>query len=311
MTDPQASTTPASHPCRACGRPLEPGQDWCLECGAVVDERAQRLPGLRTTGAVAALTLALTGGAVAAAYAALTKPPAPPLAAQVVEVPGADTTPAVTTPAPTTPSTSTLPTVPPLKTSKLPKLPPLNIPQTPVTPLPAPAPLPAPTTTTTTTTTTPTTTTPAPAVTTLALKPTDASSYDPFGRITGAAPNRQNLFDDDPETAWTATGPGPDQALNFGLTIDLGRLRRLNELLISGTAAHVEFYATDSTDLPPDITDSRWAHVGRNLKSLDGDATIRFGSDGWKYRTLLIWFPGLPPAAGSVSISALTVKVAK
>src|SRR3954469_16262907 len=58
-------------PCAECGAPLEPDQDWCLECGTAQPDRPGARPGWRTAAAVLATTGVLASGAVAAAYAGL------------------------------------------------------------------------------------------------------------------------------------------------------------------------------------------------------------------------------------------------
>ena len=56
--------------CRVCGAFVAADQDWCLECGAAVDE-PRKIPGLATVGLAGVFTLVLAGGAVAAGVAAL------------------------------------------------------------------------------------------------------------------------------------------------------------------------------------------------------------------------------------------------
>src|SRR3954462_6527739 len=67
-------------PCAECGAPLQPDQDWCLECGTAQPDRPGARPGWRTAAAVLATTGVraarpatgvLAPGAVAAAYAGL------------------------------------------------------------------------------------------------------------------------------------------------------------------------------------------------------------------------------------------------
>lgn len=56
--------------CRVCGAFIAADQDWCLECGAAVDE-PRVMPGLAAVGLAGVFTLVLAGGAVAAGVAAL------------------------------------------------------------------------------------------------------------------------------------------------------------------------------------------------------------------------------------------------
>src|SRR3954467_4242313 len=95
--------------CRECSAPLQPDQDWCLECGTAQPDRPGARPGWRSAAAVLATTgvLAARAGPAASAgrsadgkraaaptaQAALPPQPAPPAA------PPAQTTP----PAPATP----------------------------------------------------------------------------------------------------------------------------------------------------------------------------------------------------------------
>src|SRR5919108_6079215 len=94
--------------CKSCGATMEPGQDWCLQCGTAAGRLGER-PGLRSAMTVLGLTLLLVAGAVAASFAALsedqTVPPSQTAAAgQVAQQPPAATTPP---PAATTPPAST------------------------------------------------------------------------------------------------------------------------------------------------------------------------------------------------------------
>src|ERR671932_186050 len=119
-----APSEPELRTCKSCGATMEPGQDWCLACGAAAGRLAGR-PGLRSMSAVLGLTGLLVAGAVAASYAALSEDQT---------VPPAQTAAATTTPAPPTPTTSTA-------KSKLPKV------QVPSSSSPARVPSPAPSTT--------------------------------------------------------------------------------------------------------------------------------------------------------------------
>src|SRR5262245_18701585 len=90
--------------CASCGAPRNPGQDWCLQCGAgapgSIGSRAWR-PWVIALAATAVLLL----GAAAAAYAALKKEPkhAAVITATVAQAPPPSAT-VPTTPAPTTPT---------------------------------------------------------------------------------------------------------------------------------------------------------------------------------------------------------------
>src|SRR4051794_33670216 len=93
--EPDAQTppevTPEARTCPTCHSPLEPEQDWCLQCGEAQPGRLAALPGKRAAATVIALTALIVGGAVAASYAALSDDPAPEAPAQVAQVPSSAT----------------------------------------------------------------------------------------------------------------------------------------------------------------------------------------------------------------------------
>src|SRR3954451_9823913 len=114
--------------CSECSAPLQPDQDWCLECGTAQPDRPGARPGWRTAAAVLATTGVLASGAVAAAYAGLSAdakkaaapnaqaalPPQPPAAAPPAPAtPPAATPPAATTPPPAAPKSTPPPAVKP------------------------------------------------------------------------------------------------------------------------------------------------------------------------------------------------------
>lgn len=299
--------------CRVCHAPLEPTQEWCLACGAATETGNRRLPGKRAAATVATLTLAITGGAVAAAYAALSSPPRPPKQLAQALPPGGtpDTSP---TPAPTTTPTTPIPTTP---TAKLPKLPKVGGPS-PVPTIPSGTPSlppPAPITTTTTNkpipTTPPTTpTTPQPQVVELSLKPDDVIPYDPGSVIVSPPSNRAKLFDNDDSTAWTASAQDGATELGFGVTVDLAKKEELDKLVLSGKTGGIEIYGSTADELPQDVTDPGWKKIG-GIDSLDGEKRITFlaAKKPKKYDTLLIWFTTAPASGPTVSLSSLGITV--
>jgi len=68
---PAVEPTPHTPPCATCGAAMEPGQEWCLECGAARPDRLNAWPGWAGGAAVLAVTGVLAAGAVAAAWAGL------------------------------------------------------------------------------------------------------------------------------------------------------------------------------------------------------------------------------------------------
>ena len=67
-----ASPPEATEHVPSCGAPMEPEQDWCLNCGTAAPGSLGERPGWRAASTVIALALLLVLGAVGAGYAALT-----------------------------------------------------------------------------------------------------------------------------------------------------------------------------------------------------------------------------------------------
>jgi hypothetical protein len=307
-TNPEAVRT-----CANCGSPMEADQDWCLSCGTAASGSLGQRPGWHAASTVIAITAVLVLGAIAASYAAITSdngkapapaPATPPAQQQAQATPPATTPPAASTPTQSTPTQST-------PTTSLPKV------KTPTTNPSATAPV-TPTHSTpatpTPSTSTPTTSTPSQTntnTTTTDQQPTGpqpiqlagdaAKAYDPYGKAkaTGVA---ERAIDDDASTSWYADLKDPAQA-GLGFAIDLGKLQGIREVDIDTTTPgfRVEIYATDETELPPDILDTRWSHI-TNVSDVgakdDGKQKIVLGAGTTKYRNLLLWFTK-PPTDGS------------
>jgi len=308
---PPAEQQPA-RACGQCGAAMAAAQDWCLECGTAAPGRLGRRPGMRTATTVVALTLALVAGAVTAGYAAISgdagretaKPPAASGAPIAQAPPSTPVAPPPTTAAPATP----LPTVKPPKAAT--PAPPVSHP---ATPAPAAPSTPAPTTSTPTTST-PTHTTPskpaAPAIAPIDLGADAASLYDPYTRAT-ANSDPADAYDGDTTTAWKVTTAGAGQDMEVGLVVDLGKKRSIKQLkLHTGTPGfRLETYAADTAQVPPDILDTRWAHL--NSKSgVAKDDTIALAPDSHRYRYVLLWFASPPKPSQpnpTVKINELTI----
>jgi hypothetical protein len=291
---------------------MAPAQDWCLECGTAAPGRLGRRPGMRAATTVVGLTLALVAGAVTAGYAAINgdagrqvaKPPAASGAPIAQAPPATPTAPAASTPAaPAQP----LPTVKPPKTST-----PAPAVSHPATPAPAAPVTPTQTTPTTSTptTSTPTTTTTTPAAPT--LQPIDlgadaASPYDPYTRMT-ANSDPADAYDGDTTTAWKVTSVADGQDMQVGLVVDLSKKRSIKQLKLrtSTPGFRIETYAADTAQLPPDILDTRWAHLHNKSGVAKSDA-IALASDSHKYRYVLLWFTTPPKKAPTVKINELTI----
>jgi hypothetical protein len=296
-----AAKEPPTRACQSCGAGLVPDQDWCLECGTAAPGRLGRRPGLRAAATVAGLTLVLVAGAVTAGYAAINGDAGrdvakPPVAsgAPIAQAPPSTPTapPAATTPAaPAAP----LPKVAPPKTAA-------PVPAKPAAPAPAATPAPAAPTHTTPATTTPHTT-PAPSgPQAIDLGADAAALYDPYKRVT-ASGDPADAYDDDATTAWKVTTPADGKEMQTGLLVDLGKKRSIKELELQTATPgfDVELYAADTAQAPPDILDTRWAHLhnGDNVAKSD---SVRLASDSHKYRWVLMWFTQPPKQSPTVKI---------
>jgi hypothetical protein len=328
---------PEAPSCPKCSAPLADGQDWCLNCGeAQSGGRRLALPGKRATATVLALTTVLVGGAVAASYAALSDDSAAPATApaQLAQVPAPSAAvpaaPVVPDPGAAVPSSSA-----PADTSAAPSdtatLPDAGA--TPAVPAPSATPSSAPTdsststdtssststgtstgTSTTKDSTADTRTSTTPAVTApVAIKLADDAGalYDPYKRDT-AAGDPTKAFDGDPNTSFPVTVAAGSTQIGAGLAVALPKLEGIREIdLTTKTPGFkIEIYATDEDDLPPDVLDTRWAHlkdvtgVGTDT---DGKEIVNLGAGTTKYRHVLLWFTA-PPADGStVRVSELKV----
>jgi hypothetical protein len=288
---------PVERGCANCGSAMAPGQDWCLDCGSAAPGRLGRRPGMRAAATVVGLTVALVAGAVTAGYAAISgdagrdvaKAPAA-AAAPIAQAP--PSTPAAPTPvAPATP----LPTVAPPKTSTPPAAQPSTpapVVHTPVTSTPA--------------TSTPATTTPAVdnSPQPIGLGADAASLYDPYTRASSSG-DPVDAYDDDTATAWNVT-TADAQDMQVGLAVDLGKKRTIKELRLrtSTPGFRVELYATDTAQLPPDILDTRWAHL-KNRSNVAKTDKISLAGDGHKYRYVLVWLTTPPKSGPTVKINEL------
>ena len=130
----QGGEAAAGRACEQCGAPLNPDQNWCLQCGTGAGS-ASAGPGWRTAAAAIGASAVLALGAAAAAFAAFKEgspPPASP--STVAQTPASTTPPAGTTPpaattttvtttTATATATSTTGSAPPATSSKPPKIP--------------------------------------------------------------------------------------------------------------------------------------------------------------------------------------------
>jgi len=321
----------AARTCSACGAPMEADQDWCLNCGTAAPGRLGQRPGWRAASTVMALTLLLVLGAIGASYAALTgddKPAAAPAPgpaqpqAQVAPPAPTQTQPAEPAPQDETPSTTDEQSndLPKVKTNESESSSGAPITPTPSTstPAPTPAPTPSDTDTSTGTGTTPSTTTddqgsqapvdPGPQA--IELAGDAGTAYDPYKRAK-AAGDPERALDGDDATSWYVDPNDPAQ-LGVGYAVNLGKLQGIREIQLQTPTPgfRIEVYATDETELPPDILDTRWSHI-TNASNVgakdDGKQKIVLGAGTTKYRNLLLWFTEPPTDGPRLRVTELSL----
>ena len=310
-TAPEAAATPEApapapapeapaRTCATCSAGLVEGQDWCLECGSAQPGRLGGRPGWRAALTVLAVTALLVGGAGAAAYAALTTEAqrdataaAPPAATPTVAAP-----PPVQAPAPT--QAEETPTV------QAPESDPADVPapsdssddDTPaVTPTPSDG-----TSGTTGTSGSGTSGTGTGGDTTsddaaaepvaIDLPAKAAKLYDPFGRAANAGSKPANAVDGKQSTAFELPVDPAEGTVRAGLLLSLDEAKTLGDLeFTAGTPGFtVEVYATRSKELPPDVLDSRWEHVG-DRRDVGVEETVELGGT---FRHVLLWITEQP-----------------
>jgi hypothetical protein len=138
-----------------------------------------------------------------------------------------------------------------------------------------------------------------------------ASLYDPFKRDT-AAGDPAKALDGDPNTSFPVTVAAGSQQIGAGLAIDLGKTQGVREIdLTTKTPGFkIEIYATDEADLPPDVLDTRWAHL-KDVTGVgtdgDGKQSVTLGAGTTKYRHVLLWFTAPPTDGSTVRVSELKV----
>jgi hypothetical protein len=300
---------------------MEPGQDWCLQCGAGAPGSLDAGgPSWRSAAAILTATAVLVLGAAAAAYAALNKGGAPKPHPTIVAVVPA-TTPTVTpttttpvTPTPTTPGAAT-PTPKASGTTATNPLAPTGSATPPKIPLTAPTPKSTGTTTTPAKAkeTSPTTTTPSsgnetgggaatePAPDALVLDPDAASTYNPYNYPASEFGDPSLAIDGDASTAWTALlNPAVAPKMAEGLAIDLKSPQRVSaiELITSTPGMSVQIYGANSQTLPTSITDPAWVQLSPYLVTKKRNERIKLKDSSKGFRFVTLWISKAP--AGSV-----------
>jgi hypothetical protein len=254
-----------------------------------------------------AITLAVTGGAVAASYAALSDAP---VKRGEVRYPLALTK---QTPAPVPkPAKTVAKPQPRHKSPSKPKDTTASV--APAKPVAAP--------------TKPSTDKKAPVAPEL-IKISDGAGalYDPFGRALFSDDDPHDpaaVYDDDKESSWAVTSNGEGDLL-LGYVIDLKHARSLKriELLTDTPGFSAQIFAANADVLPPQITDSRWAHLKdrdkidqsskEGGKPGDGKEMITVSDGSQQYRYVLLWFstpaPTVAPDPPSRTVRLFDLKL--
>jgi hypothetical protein len=313
---------------------MDPGQDWCLQCGAGAPGSLDAGgPSWRSAAAILTATVVLVLGAAAAAYAALNKEGGHNATPTVVAV---ATTPAAATPTPTTPVTPTPTTpgaaTPTPKASETPAANPLlstGTAKPPKIPLTAPTPKSSGTTTTPASTnkeSSPTTPTPAagnesageaatePQPTAIVLDPDAATTYNPYGYPASEFGDPSLAIDGDTSTEWTAqVNPAVAPKMAEGLAIDLNSAQRLSaiELVTSTPGMSVQVYGAKTNALPTSITDPAWVQLTPYLVTKKRHERIKLQDSGKGFRFITLWISKAPAAAAHVSVNELELFPAK
>jgi hypothetical protein len=99
--------------------------------------------------------------------------------------------------------------------------------------------------------------------------------------------------------------------VNVGYAIDLRQSRgvRSIDLTTLTPGFKVEVYATDEVTPPPDILDTRWAHITDKANVGTDGATERIvlGAGTSKYRMVMLWITQPPSDGTRVRISELKI----
>lgn len=325
---------------------MDADQDWCLQCGAgAPDSLSTRAPSWRSAATILGITSILALGAVAAAYAALSKESTKPRGSTVVAArtsvtatPGA-TTPGATTPAspgattPTTPGATTPGTVTPttpgtpttINPAHLPGIiKPPKIPLTATTPkaagkifkpsksivIPPPVAV-APKTTPGAGTTAPTGHQPTPIV----LDTNAAATYNPYGYPAGNFGDPTLAIDGDTATGWTAqVEPSVAPRMAEGLVIDLKSARRLSALVLttSTPGMTIQVYGANGNSVPTSITAPAWVTLSPSQIQKKKHTRIKLRDATKAFRFVTLWISMAPASAvgsaqapGHVSVNEL------
>jgi hypothetical protein len=313
----------AAQACASCGSPMDPAQDWCLNCGAGAPGSLGPPHARWRSGAtVLAVTAVLALGAAAAAYAALSKGKARPHVLTTTVAQAATPAPGAATPAPVTPGLGAPTTVkPPVPGGVKPPTIPLKA----VTPKPITiSPIKPPTVggAPTTTGSSPSTSTGTPAAGetqpgALVLDTNAASTYNPYAYPAADFGDPSLTIDGDTSTGWTAQlDPSVAPKMAEGVVLDLKSPRKLSAfaLTTSTPGMTIQVYGAKGSTLPGSITDPAWVKLSPNVVEKSKHARLRLKAPKQAFRFVALWISrapatsvGTPQAPGHVSVNEVEV----
>jgi len=133
--------------------------------------------------------------------------------------------------------------------------------------------------------------------------------YDPYRRASAVGVPAKAI-DGDGGTSWFVDAVAGQPTVGAGLVVSLGSVRGTKAIDITTPTPgfKVEIYESDQTTPPPNITDTRWAHItDQDNVGADGKTHIVLGGGSSKYATLLVWITKPPSDGTRVRISELKV----
>lgn len=167
----------------------------------------------------------------------------------------------------------------------------------------------------------------APEFAAIKIPATAGALYDPAGRGTFLADDPHDptaAYDDDNETSWAVTAGGEGDLL-VGYVLDLKHARALRrlELLTDTPGFSVAIYGTESETLPAQVNDPGWValkardNVDGTAKEGgtvgDGEERITLADSSKKYRYVLLWFtkpaPVVAPDPPSRTVRLFDIKL--
>lgn len=340
--EPVAEPAPA-HVCSNCSAPAEPGQHWCLECGAELPQ--ERRSGLRPVVGIATTLVVLVGAASAAGFTLLQDGKQPPPPATTI----AQTPPPVTAPPADT-------TTPPLDTTLPDAADDFDLPDTGgssggglgtggggssggTSAPPPPVDNTVPDYSDDVDTSTPNPPPPDDDGTDVdtgddgegsveddpdagrserrrrappRLHPTNialAAAASVFGDLDDSVdPGDPSLAVDGSRTTAWRTPLSPDPAVpapQTGVVVDLAGVERLTKAIVSTTTPGLSFELYGARSGPPrTVTGTGWTHLG-SKQDAGRDTTIDLG--GQRFRYVLVWVTAQPADGAQAAVSEITV----